>query len=59
MGKKFLLEMLLLDFQRKLPKPKISPEDLPRVAELFEARKPKDSAIIAENDGVKLNLAKK
>jgi len=24
---------------------------LPRVAELFEARKPKDSAIIAENDG--------
>ena len=25
---------------------------LPRVAELFEARRPKDSAIIAENDGV-------
>ena len=24
---------------------------LPRVAELFEARRPKDSAIIAENDG--------
>ena len=40
----------------RLPKETSKTKDitggLPRVAELFEARKPKDSAIIAENDGV-------
>ena len=39
----------------KLPKETTKTKDitggLPRVAELFEARKAKDSAIIAENDG--------
>ena len=43
--------MLLQDYQKKLQKQKILQEVLPRVAELFEARKAKDSAIIAENDG--------
>ena len=40
----------------RLPKESLKSRDitggLPRVAELFEARKPKDSAIIAENSGV-------
>ena len=40
----------------RLPKETSKTKDitggLPRVAELFEARRPKDSAIIAENDGV-------
>ena len=39
----------------RLPKETTKTKDitggLPRVAELFEARKAKDSAIIAENDG--------
>ena len=39
------------DYQKKLLKQKILLEVFPRVAELFEARKAKDSAIIAENDG--------
>ncbi len=43
------------DVIARLPKETTKTKDitggLPRVAELFEARKPKDSAIIAENDG--------
>jgi len=43
------------DVLARLPKATSKTKDitggLPRVAELFEARKPKDSAIIAENDG--------
>ena len=38
--------------QRESTKTKDITGGLPRVAELFEARRPKDSAIIAENDGV-------
>ena len=44
------------DVLARLPKATSKTKDitggLPRVANLFEARKPKDSAIIAENDGV-------
>ena len=44
------------DVLARLPKATSKTRDitggLPRVANLFEARKPKDSAIIAENDGV-------
>ena len=44
------------DVLARLPKETAKTKDitggLPRVAELFEARKPKDSAIIAENDGM-------
>jgi len=44
------------DVLARLPKATSKTKDitggLPRVAELFEARRPKDSAIIAENDGV-------
>tara|TARA_X000001036_G_scaffold88259_1_gene80377 strand:- start:1120 stop:5292 length:4173 start_codon:yes stop_codon:yes gene_type:complete len=44
------------DVIARLPKETSKTKDitggLPRVAELFEARRPKDSAIIAENDGV-------
>ena len=44
------------DVLARLPKETSKTKDitggLPRVAELFEARKPKDSAIIAENDGL-------
>ena len=44
------------DVLARLPKETSKTKDitggLPRVAELFEARRPKDSAIIAENDGV-------
>ena len=44
------------DVLARLPKATSKARDitggLPRVANLFEARKPKDSAIIAENDGV-------
>ena len=44
------------DVLARLPKETSKTKDitggLPRVAELFEARKPKDSAIIAENDGM-------
>jgi DNA-directed RNA polymerase subunit beta' len=44
------------DVLARLPKETSKTKDitggLPRVAELFEARKPKNSAIIAENDGV-------
>ena len=43
------------DILARLPKGTSKTKDitggLPRVAELFEARRPKDSAIIAENDG--------
>ena len=43
------------DVLARLPKATSKTKDitggLPRVAELFEARRPKDSAIIAENDG--------
>jgi len=43
------------DVLARLPKGSSKTKDitggLPRVADLFEARKPKDSAIIAENDG--------
>tara|TARA_B100000686_G_scaffold203699_1_gene210540 strand:- start:679 stop:4458 length:3780 start_codon:yes stop_codon:yes gene_type:complete len=43
------------DVLARLPKETFKTKDitggLPRVAELFEARRPKDSAIIAENDG--------
>jgi len=43
------------DVLARLPKVTIKTKDitggLPRVAELFEARRPKNSAIIAENDG--------
>ena len=46
---------LLVDVIARLPKETTKTKDitggLPRVAELFEARKAKDSAIIAENDG--------
>ena len=42
---------VLARFQKLHLKQKISLEVLPRVAELFEARKPKDGAIIAENSG--------
>ena len=45
----FLQGMLLL--VSKETKTKDITGGLPRVAELFEARKAKDSAIIAENDG--------
>ena len=44
------------DVLARLPKETSKTKDitggLPRVAELFEARRPKDSAIIAENDGL-------
>jgi DNA-directed RNA polymerase subunit beta' len=44
------------DVLARLPKATSKTRDitggLPRVANLFEARKPKDSAIIAENDGI-------
>ena len=44
------------DVLARLPKETSKTKDitggLPRVAELFEARRPKDSAIIAENDGI-------
>ena len=44
------------DVLARLPKATSKTKDitggLPRVAELFEARRPKDSAIIAENDGI-------
>ena len=44
------------DVLARLPKETSKTKDitggLPRVVELFEARRPKDSAIIAENDGV-------
>jgi DNA-directed RNA polymerase subunit beta' len=44
------------DVLARLPKATSKTKDitggLPRVANLFEARKPKDSAIIAENDGI-------
>ncbi len=49
-------QVLAGDVIARLPKETSKTKDitggLPRVAELFEARKPKESAIIAENDGV-------
>ena len=44
--------MYLQDLPKETSKTKDITGGLPRVAELFEARRPKDSAIIAENDGV-------
>ena len=48
-------QVLAGDVIARLPKETSKTKDitggLPRVAELFEARRPKDSAIIAENDG--------
>jgi len=48
-------QVLAGDVIARLPKETSKTKDitggLPRVAELFEARKPKESAIIAENDG--------
>ena len=48
-------EVFAGDVLARLPKETSKTKDitggLPRVAELFEARRPKDSAIIAENDG--------
>ena len=43
--------MLLRELPKETTKTKDITGGLPRVAELFEARKPKDSAIIAENSG--------
>ena len=51
MGKRYQQETCLHVYKRNF-KTKDITGGLPRVAELFEARKPKDSAIIAENDGV-------
>jgi DNA-directed RNA polymerase subunit beta' len=49
-------QVLAGDVIARLPKETSKTKDitggLPRVADLFEARKPKESAIIAENDGV-------
>ena len=49
-------QVLAGDVIARLPKETSKTKDitggLPRVAELFEARKPKESAIIAENDGM-------
>jgi DNA-directed RNA polymerase subunit beta' len=47
-----VLVIRLPRFTEKPQRPKILPGGLPRVAELFEARKPKDSAVISEIDGV-------
>ena len=48
-------EIFAGDIIARLPKESSKTKDitggLPRVAELFEARRPKESAIIAENDG--------
>ena len=49
--------LLLLHVLARLPRGAIKTKDittggLPRVAELFEARKPKDAAEIAKIDGV-------
>jgi DNA-directed RNA polymerase subunit beta' len=43
---------LIAKIQRETSKTKDITGGLPRVAELFEARKPKDSAVIAEVDGI-------
>jgi len=55
MVKKFGQKVYAGDVLARLPKETSKTKDitggLPRVAELFEARRPKDSAIIAENDG--------
>ena len=50
--KKYLQVMCWQGCLKKHPKQGDITGGLPRVAELFEARRPKDSAIIAENDGV-------
>ena len=44
--------MLLRVFRKKHQKLVILPVVLPRVADLFEARRPKDPAILAEISGV-------
>ena len=44
--------ILLLKYQEQLLKQKISQVDYPRVAELFEARIPKDPAVVSEIDGM-------
>lgn len=44
--------MVLAKIQRETTKTKDITGGLPRVAELFEARKPKDAAVISEIDGI-------
>ncbi len=51
-GKKVAAGALLAKTPRKISKTKDITGGLPRVAELFEARKPKDAAEIAKVDGV-------
>src|SRR5260370_17975616 len=51
-GQKIRAGALLAKTPRKVPKPKAITGGLPRVAELFEARRPKDPAEIAKIDGV-------
>ena len=51
MDKKYLAGDVIARLPKETSKTKDITGGLPRVAELFEARKPKDSAIIAENDG--------
>ena len=50
-GARSILATCLRKFLARRPRPKISPAVLPRVAELFEARKPKEQAVISEIDG--------
>ena len=51
MGKKIFAGDVIARLPKETSKTKDITGGLPRVAELFEARKAKDSAIIAENDG--------
>jgi len=51
-GQKILAGDVIARLPKETSKTKDITGGLPRVAELFEARKPKESAIIAENDGV-------
>jgi DNA-directed RNA polymerase subunit beta' len=51
-GKKVLAGQLLAKTPRKVAKTKDITGGLPRVAELFEARRPKDAAEIAKIDGI-------
>ncbi len=50
-GKKIFAGDVIARLPKETSKTKDITGGLPRVAELFEARRPKDSAIIAENDG--------
>ena len=51
-GQKVLAGDVIARLPKETSKTKDITGGLPRVAELFEARKPKESAIIAENDGL-------